>query len=714
MNKTLLSKLSLGLIVAGATTAVSVQQGAPMKLDNKMEVSPEKIILESNLKKPVIKIDEELSSELAELENLDFTPNEGDAKSIKIDSAKIEFQNISKKIDLKETEITKAEFPVSESIASSNLNLSFDEIEEQSRFEVTTKVKIEYAAFKINDFSYEVKNIAKKLEKKNEDRISTTIASISKDETETSTLNKLDNNPQDIQENVEADELVFFDYSENKDEGNVSNAVNTQIVSIMKSPENGISNTGSITKTSTVHSSAQTDPKSKKNRRLKGTAKKAKKRSIDPNLIAMLDTNDKNKFDLVSQKDSGIRKAVAELLKQDEIDYSCLDEKSFINEYSSSKLNIQLQSINNSKSNLKNIHNFQMKLAFDQDEILQDAGSGKIEYSLKTNDGHNITRARFLATGHIPTVTDISLNGVEESVTIPSMSIDKMEAIINEFNLGSMGAALLVKLDARAEDVELDQKTKYTAKFFLNNKLKIVNRGDSDYNYILFIGAEAGNTILYYKTIDNQITDKIVNLSYDEMYFEDNYFMDIEDDFFKIYQENLLSRCKSLYSLSSENIVPWSFEGKVANKALNEVAINNMVYPAGTRKYYELKTKNESIYIGRFLRENIIIPSEDYMRNAISKFNTIGNECMVQINLTKQVSKLAYDSETGSEIMNSQIKFLDANDGKFYTDISADTSRVFILGEQEGIFNIKIDFIDGTSQLLQSYCSENSYIIEQI
>ena len=119
MNKTLLSKLSLGLIVAGATTAVSVQQGAPMKLDNKMEVSPEKIIVESNLKKPVIQIDEELSSELAELENLDFTPNEGDAKSIKIDTAKIEFQNISKKIVLKETEITKAEVPVSESIASS-------------------------------------------------------------------------------------------------------------------------------------------------------------------------------------------------------------------------------------------------------------------------------------------------------------------------------------------------------------------------------------------------------------------------------------------------------------------------------------------------------------------------------------------------------------------------------------------------------------------
>lgn len=54
------------------------------------------------------------------------------------------------------------------------------------------------------------------------------------------------------------------------------------------------------------------------------------------------------------------------------------------------------------------------------------------------------------------------------------------------------------------------------------------------------------------------------------------------------------------------------------------------------------------------------------------------------------------------------------NDGVFYKDFSANSERVFVLGEKQGVFNIKLEYVDGTVQFLQSYCSDATYLIEQL
>ena len=40
--------------------------------------------------------------------------------------------------------------------------------------------------------------------------------------------------------------------------------------------------------------------------------------------------------------------------------------------------------------------------------------------------------------------------------------------------------------------------------------------------------------------------------------------------------------------------------------------------------------------------------------------------------------------------------------------------RVFLMGEEQGVVSIKIDYKDKSTQYLQSHCSDATYVIEQL
>ena len=45
---------------------------------------------------------------------------------------------------------------------------------------------------------------------------------------------------------------------------------------------------------------------------------------------------------------------------------------------------------------------------------------------------------------------------------------------------------------------------------------------------------------------------------------------------------------------------------------------------------------------------------------------------------------------------------------------SSTTNFIFILGDLEGVINLKVDYINGSSDLIQTICSSDDYLIEQL
>jgi hypothetical protein len=87
---------------------------------------------------------------------------------------------------------------------------------------------------------------------------------------------------------------------------------------------------------------------------------------------------------------------------------------------------------------------------------------------------------------------------------------------------------------------------------------------------------------------------------------------------------------------------------------------------------------------------------------------------MVQVNLSgRDLRDFKVNGKNASGEMFVETSFLD-NDGNFTRDSSELAEKIFISGDQEGVFNARFDYADGTTEFLKTFCSEGSYIVEQL
>ena len=399
--------------------------------------------------------------------------------------------------------------------------------------------------------------------------------------------------------------------------------------------------------------------------------------------------------------------------KDSDVNFGCLDSSKNKSRVLSSEYSVIANSINLGKKDIEPIHNFEIRFQDDVDDIVQDFGEGQINLNFKLNSEMNIRRGVVYAYGHYPTSHDFVFEGISARYAIPVFEKDKFDSIVERLQVPALGAQLLVELDDRTEDVELDIDTKYDGKVYLSENLNIVDRADSDYSYILFLGVNPGNTIINFKDVDNNITNKIIYLSAKEIYYEPNFYANIKKDTLSLYEEGLRSKCLGMLDIANEKVEPWSFKGDISKLSLNTHTVNNMVYPLGTRKYFELSHFEKSIFIGKWSEKNVIVPNEEYADNILNNFDVVENECMIQINISKSVKHMSVGGMASNGSMNVDVQFLD-EDGEFYDEVSDKSNRAFLTGEQQGLVSLKLEYTDGSKQFIQTYCSENTYLVEQL
>jgi len=381
-----------------------------------------------------------------------------------------------------------------------------------------------------------------------------------------------------------------------------------------------------------------------------------------------------------------------------------------------SELTVFTRTINVNGSS-ENNKNYEIRFNDDIDDIQRDYGNGKIELSSLLNTEIGIRRGTIFSAGHVLTTTDFVYEDGPSDIEVPLLSEDALKDLITGQNITGLGAQILIKLDDMTEDTDLFVETKYEAKIFLNKNFKVIDRSEDEYSYIMYLGVDPGNTIISFRTFKNQVTSKIIHLSNDEVYFDSNFYAEFVTDFFSLYEDNLLGREQSFLNVDSNKISSLSYEAKITQKSLNRYEVAKAIYPFGTRQYFEVQHLDEGIFIGRWNTDFVDIPSESYMRHALGQFqlSNVSNQCLIQINLTKSAKEFYFngksaESENG---MRVQSKILDA-DGVFYSDLSQQSNRIFLLGEEQGTVNIQIRYSDGSNDYIQSYCSEASYLIEQL
>ncbi|MFT6633061.1 MAG: hypothetical protein ACJAS4_003030 [Bacteriovoracaceae bacterium] len=591
-----------------------------------------------------------------------------------------------------------------------SLDLSYSEIEEQSKIS-NKKLKKSFIA----DFSFKLSDYSKIKLEKNNDRISTIASAPEKSKVKNTTINK-----DVISQKETTDELVFFDYSEDGKVKTTEVVAESTSIAVDSTIHEGPNLKGTSPNLVGVKVSSQKVDAPKLQDLKLDDIRKSIRKKVKENSVIDLAQNNKN-YDVANSNGANysnpdVRKAISSLIEDDKSedeDYSCLDQKRLVSKNYKSEFTVSLSSINYKKDNFKPIHDFEIRFHDDEDDIVQDFGEGKIVIKDNLSTQMNIRRATLLASSHYPTVFDFVFEGTKASIEVPMFKKDVFEDLIKSLGITGIGAHLLIELDEKTEDIEIAADSKYERKVYLNKNLKDVDRDNADYSYILFLGVDPGNTIVNFKNIKNEISNKIIHLTEKEIYYDPNFYAEILDDKVELFKEGLLSKCKGLLNIEVDKIKSWSFDGKVTKKSLNSYSLGRMIYPIGTRKYMELSHLDESIFVGRWGQDPVIVPSEEYVRHALGNFDIRGSECLVQVNLTKDLKNFSYNAQSKNGYVRTQARFLD-KDGSFYTDLSNDSKRIFVVGEEQGIINMKLEYTDGSSQYLQTFCSDNTYLVEQL
>lgn len=366
------------------------------------------------------------------------------------------------------------------------------------------------------------------------------------------------------------------------------------------------------------------------------------------------------------------------------------------------------------------LQGFEVRFQDDLNETMEDFGAGEVRFESVMAQPKMTRSVAVLKRGYVPTSTEIILEDGNGSVSIPLIADDTFNDIQKKFEKrkGSIGA-LLVELDDESELAKLDIPFGDVIK--LNSDFKRTE--SEDFRYQLFVGVQAGNGLLSYHRAGGEIVSKIVHIHENEVTFDANFFEDVVNEKVRLYEEDLLGRENSPLIISGDQVKVFATESTSKKVNNHTYKMNFGTSHLGGRRYLELSHQSEPVFVGIRDNNNVTVPSENFMRFILSKVEgqKLGNRCLVQVNLSKKAEKFEVASESVGSSLMTYSQVLD-NDGKFYDTLSEKTQKIIVIGESQASeevspdakINIKVQYLDGSTQYLNSYCSPNTYLVEQL
>ncbi len=387
--------------------------------------------------------------------------------------------------------------------------------------------------------------------------------------------------------------------------------------------------------------------------------------------------------------------------------------------YPTFKNNVSIQIVGTDLKTTTSEVGFEVRPQDDLSESHFDYNNGVINIQTNLSEPKMTRSVAILKRGFAPTNSEIILEEGASEVTIPLLNEETFNELIAPYEARGPIGAVLVELDDETETATLD--VPYSKVIKLNEKMQVVE-GDQ-FSYQMFIGVKVGNALLSYRLNKGQETSKIIHIHEREVTFESNFYEKLTSENLNIFEEDVLSKDKTPLVTSAENIK--QFATNKTSKKINDhtYRVSFDQIQLGSRKYLELNHLDEPIFVGFKDVTSINVPSESFIRNILSKTEKagMGNRCLIQINLNRKAKKVDIGTESAGDSLRTYSQILDS-DGKFYDTLGPKSEKIIIVGENQengpvvsdSKINLKITYEDNSIQYFGSYCSSNTYLVEQL
>lgn len=376
----------------------------------------------------------------------------------------------------------------------------------------------------------------------------------------------------------------------------------------------------------------------------------------------------------------------------------------------STQFTIRAKEINLNTHKSKIAHSFEFIPDYERIERSDDKSNGEINLEYSLSGDMNIQTGVIQAQGVISTRVELNL-GNSKGIEIPLLSEDGVQLFLQKMGISVEGNLILLALNNSIVNTDIDSK--FAKQLFFDKDFKYLASG-VDAKYVMYAGVKTGNILIRYFFNNNESAQKIIYVGEGEMYFEDSSFNKGDREAYSLTTRNILGSKSKELVIKGSDITFFNTNREAKKKAINVYEMKMPTLVSGMRKYLEFKHLKDSVFVGTSSEKKIEIPENNFITKVleINQINNLKDQCLVQINLKKDIKEIKASGKNRSGEMLVETSFLDS-DGEFsrYSELS---KNAFLVGDMEGQFSVRLDYTDGTTEFLKTFCSEGTYLIEQL
>tara|TARA_R110000868_G_scaffold100128_5_gene275430 strand:- start:30258 stop:31943 length:1686 start_codon:yes stop_codon:yes gene_type:complete len=349
----------------------------------------------------------------------------------------------------------------------------------------------------------------------------------------------------------------------------------------------------------------------------------------------------------------------------------------------------------------------------DDNEIIS-AKQGRFSFEKMLATKRQIMSGVFSAKDFVTTRVDLPMEVGSFGSLIPMVSISSMDKLLRKKQLNAPGGFVLVDLDQEIIDVELDRR--YQDRIYFNSEFKETGADDSA-RFVMFVGVEPGNTMLRYLVRSRKIVERVALVVEDQILYDLPIIEAATTHSFGLFEMESLSLTPRELTISSRKIHPFNKKRDSVQDTLNHYSLDFDETIMGTRKYTEIEHLGTTFFAGHTGQDRLIVPGQGFINEVLAFHNLdrLERQCLIQVNLPRDRElyevKMLGEGAKGPLLLDES--YLN-RDGTVSIEATEFSTHAFVLGDMQGRVYIKLEYIDGTMDYINSYCADGAYLVEHL
>ena len=218
-----------------------------------------------------------------------------------------------------------------------------------------------------------------------------------------------------------------------------------------------------------------------------------------------------------------------------------------------------------------------------------------------------------------------------------------------------------------------------------------------------------------YLGVNGRETSKLTFVAPDEITFD---YSQLQRPIELAIETNLrhtLGKTPTLLDLDASRLLDVETGEPLDKQAPGKYVLNREWSIRGTRAYMEVGHLDDSLFVGVDGDKKVELPSLEFVREILTSFSleSLNNECVIQMSFSSQVKDIRVFGENARGPAVYDTNYLD-KDGVFSPDLSPLTEKAMVIGNEEGIFNIYVEYENGAQDYLRTFCTPGAYLLEQL